>query len=57
MAAADQPDIAGRSADTGLAVDNYEWQTIGDQAVQFRPGPIAGDPAEMGAAIRSSRHG
>jgi hypothetical protein len=35
-----------------FAVDNYARQTIQGHTVQFRPGPIAGDPVAIGEQIR-----
>jgi len=48
---ADPSEAAMPDADD-IAVDNYERQTIHGHTVQFRPGPIAGDPFEMGEQIR-----
>ena len=48
---ADPPEAVMPDADD-IAVDNYERQTIYGHTVQFRPGPIAGDPVAMGEQIR-----
>lgn len=45
-------DPATSAADEDYAVDNYERRSLYGHTVQFRPGPIAGDPAEIGQQIR-----
>ncbi|MEE6179236.1 hypothetical protein [Mycobacterium sp. 050134] len=37
---------------TDVAVDNYEHRTLYGHTMQYRPGPVAGDPAEIGRQIR-----
>jgi hypothetical protein len=47
----DSHEVTTSTADD-FAVDNYEHRTLYGHTMQFRPGPVAGDAAEIGRQIR-----